>query len=502
MAGGTTTKLAAQATDADAGAGGGWASFADLADALGQPRSDRRRPVACIQGLGFVGSAMAVAAAAARDASGEPTFDVVGVDLPTPDGEAKAAALNAGRLPFATTDSKLRQAAEEAHRVGNLVATTDPRAYSLASVTVVDVPLDLAGGISRPSVDFGPFRRAIRTLARHMRPGALVLVETTVPPGTCEKVVVPELAAVLAERGLPPDAVLVAHSYERVMPGPDYFSSIVSFWRSYAGHTEESADACEAFLSRIIDVDSYPLTRLASTTASETAKVLENSYRATTIALMEEWGRFAEAVGVDLFEVIRGIRRRPTHSNIRQPGFGVGGYCLTKDPLFGAVGATKLFGLDLDFPFSSLAVAVNEDMPLVTLDKVEALLGGAMAERKILLMGVSYRSDVADTRSSPSEVFVRAARARGAEVVCHDPLVADWPELDTVVHRDLPEAAGFDAVVFAVAHAPYGDLDFHAWLNGDRPVVFDANDVLTAEQRAALADLGCPVGSIGRGARQ
>ena len=461
------------------------------------PRADR--PSVAVQGLGFVGSAMAVAVASARDADGNPAFDVVGVDLPTPDGNAKIAALNAGELPFETTDELLRRAAETAHRTGNLVATSDPAAYEGASVVVVDVPLDVSREGGRPTVDFGGFRAAMRTLARHMTPGALVLVETTVPPGTCEKVVVPELAAGLVERGIPPDALLVAHSYERVMPGPAYFESITRFWRSYAGYTPAAAAACEAFLSRVIDVETFPLTRLGSTTASELGKVIENSYRATTIALMEEWGRFAEAAGVDLFEVIHGIRRRPTHSNMRQPGFGVGGYCLTKDPLFGLVGANDLFGLELEFPFSSLAVEINERMPLVTLEKLEGLLGERIVGARILLLGVSYRSDVADTRSSPSETFVRAARARGAELVCHDPLVADWPEVGAPVHRELPAADGFDAVVFAVKHEAYSSLDFRSWLNGDRPIVFDANDVLTNEQRAELAALGCTVGSIGRG---
>lgn len=457
------------------------------------------RPVVAVQGLGFVGSAMAVAVASARDAAGEPVFDVVGVDLPTPDGTAKIDALNTGVLPFETTDLRLKSAVQEAHRLGNLTATSDPRAYEEASVVVVDVPLDVIRNGARPGVDFTGFRAAVRTLARHLRPGALVLVETTVPPGTCEKVVVPELAAGLAERGLAPDTVLVAHSYERVMPGPAYLESITHFWRSYAGHTPAAADACEAFLSRVIDVETYPLTRLRSTTASEMGKVIENSYRATTIALMEEWGRFAEGAGVDLFEVIDGIRRRPTHSNMRQPGFGVGGYCLTKDPLFGVVGANELFELDLDFPFSSMAVEVNEQMPLVTVRKIEELLPDGLEGARILLLGVSYRSDVADTRSSPSEVFVRAARERGAEVVCHDPLVREWPELGVPVHRDLPPPVGFDAVVFAVNHVAYTTLDVRSWLNGDRPVVFDANAVLSEPQRLALAELGCPLGSIGRG---
>src|SRR5439155_14626233 len=144
------------------------------------------------------------------------------------------------------------------------------------------------------------------------------------------------------------------------------------------------------FLSCFINVRDYPLTRVGSTTASETGKLLENSYRATTIAFMEEWGRFAEANGIDLFEVIDAIRVRPTHSNMRQPGFGVGGYCLTKDPHFGAISARQLFGRsDLTFPFSTQAISVNAAMPIGTVDRLECLLGGSLRGKTVLLLGVA-----------------------------------------------------------------------------------------------------------------
>jgi UDP-N-acetyl-D-glucosamine dehydrogenase len=283
-----------------------------------------------------------------------------------------------------------------------------------------------------------------------------------------------------------------------VMPGPDYFDSIANFWRVYAGHTPEAADACEAFLSKVVNTAEYPLTRLSSTTASEIGKVLENSYRATTIAYMEEWGRFAEAVGVDLFEVIDAIRVRPTHSNMRQPGFGVGGYCLPKDPRFAQYGAHELFGLrHLEFPFSQRAVEVNEVMPLVTLDRLEELLEGLEGKR-VLLLGISYRAGVGDTRYSPSEVFVATAGGRGAEVVAHDPLVTEW-EPQPVLPTEIPSPADFDAVVFAVAHPEYVALDVEGWLGDARPVVVDGNKVLPTEGLRRLAAAGCRVWSIGRG---
>lgn len=475
-------------------------TFGGLADSLGCTNPGRDRPVVCVQGLGFVGVAMAIAVADARDRQGEACFNVVGVELATPDGQEKAEAVNAGRMPMANSDTRLHAALERAVLEGNLVATTDASVYGLAAVTLVDIHLDVDSSGDRPSVDFAGLRSAVRSLGDAMPPGSLVIVETTVPPGTCAHVVAPELESALTERGLPADSILLAHAYERVMPGRQYLDSIINFWRVYAGHTPEAADACEAFLSQVINVEEFPLTRLMSTTASETAKVLENSYRATNIAFMEEWGRFGEAVGIDLFEIVEAIRVRPTHSNIRQPGFGVGGYCLTKDPHLADVGARELFGIDdLDFPFSQAAVRINQAMPSVSVNQLEELLGGRLDQKQVLLLGVSYRNEVGDTRYGPSEIFVRETEARGAQVSCHDPLVAYWPEMNRPLPGEIPSGKGFDAVVFAVAHEAYTELDLARWLDGATPLIFDANAVLSLVQRQELRSLGCELASIGRG---
>lgn len=460
---------------------------------------DSARPVICVQGLGFVGAAMAVSIAAARAADGLPAFNVIGVDLDSANGRAAIGALNEGRFPSVTTDTKLLSATAAVRKTGNLIATSDESAYRLAAIIVCDINLDLADNKQAPDVRFDGFEAGIRTIGRNMRPGSLVIVETTVPPGTCSRVVAPALADELRKRSENPDAFLLAHSFERVMPGADYFDSIINFWRVYAGHTPAAAQACRAFLEKVVNTRDFPLTELASTTASETTKVMENSYRAVNIAFIEEWARFAEAVGVDLFEVIGAIRQRPTHSNIRQPGFGVGGYCLTKDPLFAGIAARRLFKRDdLAFPFCERAIAVNDAMPLVSLQKLGAMLGG-LAGKRIALFGVSYRQDVGDTRYSPSEIFARAAAKQGATVIAHDPLVQHWEEMAIDLAPAPPSAAGIDAAVFAVPHREYREMDLVKWIGTTKPAVLDANSVLTAEQRAALRAAGCCVESIGMG---
>lgn len=456
-------------------------------------------PLVCVQGLGFVGSAMAVAVASAR--SGEhAAYNVMGVDLPNEAGTAKVASINQGSLPFAVSDDYFSQKFDEAIAFGNLAATTDTAVYASADIVVIDIHCDVVFDDGK-GTDFNlkGLEQSVTLLAATMKPGSLIVVETTVPPGTCEKVLYPIVQAGLQKRGLADDAILFAHSYERVTPGKNYLKSITDFYRVFSGINSKSADACEAFLGSIINTTRYPLVRLHNTTASETAKVMENSYRAVNIAFMEEWGRFAEAVGIDLFSVIDAIKLRPTHANMMRPGFAVGGYCLTKDPLFAPLASRKLFKQDnLQFPFSQMAVATNQRMPLVTLDYVEQHLG-SLHGRKLLLLGASYLVDSSDTRHSGSEVFYREAAARGAVLQVHDALVDYWPELDLRPLQQLPLFAAYDALVFVVPHSDYTNMDIERLLAGAKPLVFDANRVLTNQQIARFRAAGCTVKSIGRG---
>ena len=126
-------------------------------------------------------------------------------------------------------------------------------------------------------------------------------------------------------------------------------------------------------------------------------------------------------------------------------------------------------------------------------------LGGDLAGKRLLLLGVAYRSGVADTRNSPGELFVKEGRRRGASIAVADPLVRHWPELNVDLPDTLPAPDGFDAVVFAVGHTDYRDLDVVSWLGEERPLVFDAANVLSVDTRSALDEAAIPVHSIGRG---
>lgn len=452
----------------------------------------------CIQGVGYVGAAMAAAVAEAREKT-VPVFDVVGMDLPTPAGQARVDAINNGVFPFETADAALTKAVRRGRETGNLRASTDLSEYENCNIVVVDVPLDVDFDAVPPVAKFNEFLAAIRTLASRISLGTLVLIETTVPPGTTEKLVVPELRKGFQARNLDPNRVLVAHSYERVMPGPEYLASITNYWRVYAGASEESAQACEEFLKCIINTKKYPMIRLMRTIESEAAKLMENSFRAVNIAFVDEWARFAECTGMDISSVVRAIKVRPTHQNIMRPGFGVGGYCLTKDPLLAGIGARDFFGLsEFSFSFCEAAVKTNHVMPRATI----AMLRNTVTElrnKRLLLLGATYREGVADTRYSPSRDFVVWAEAEGATVDVHDPLVSHLEGIRRPVMRDLPEPTGYDAAVFAVAHEEYRKLEPRRWLGVARPLILDANSVLSPEQISLFQRAGCRVKAIGRG---
>ena len=443
------------------------------------------RKVVVVQGLGFVGAVMALVCANAH--GGE--YAVIGVDLPAPSTYWKICEINAGRFPVRSSDPKVDLYFEKAMRQGNLYATCDPYAYSRADVVIVDVNLDVdkvngsRNELLGYDVDLDGFRKAIGAIGGHCRHDALVLVESTVPPGTCLKLVVPTLRQELEARGLPTDQILVGHSYERVMPGPDYIDSIQNFYRVYAGVDQASADATEAFLRTIISTEKYPLTRLGNTNATEMAKVLENAYRAMNIAFMVEWSRFAEEAGVNLYEVVNAIRLRPTHSNIMFPGVGVGGYCLTKDALMASWARQHMFGGKEPLAQSEQGIATNDLMPWYAFEFIQRHT--PVKDKKVLLLGVSYRGDVADTRFSPVGYLYRFLHEAGASISLHDPYVDHWEEMDMNVTGNLEEVltGDIDIMVFSTMHGMYrNDKALYRFLEQHPHVwVFDTLGIMPEE---------------------
>jgi nucleotide sugar dehydrogenase len=477
------------------------------AEALQRWAKTADRPVVVVQGVGFVGSAMAVAVASSRDAKGKARYSVIGVDLPRPATFWKICQGNEGRLPVDATDKELVEAHHRAvQHEGNLRFSWVEAAYALADVIIVDINLDVDKKSNGSfEVNAAPFEAAIRTVGAFMRPDALVMVESTVPPGTCARVVVPALSEEIRRRGLAGDDYVpqVAHSPERVMPGPNYLGSIIRIWRVFSGNTPAAAARARALLSDVVDVENFPLTELADTTSSEMAKVLENSYRTTNIALIHEWTRMAESAGVDLFAVVEAIRKREgTHNNLRYPGFGVGGYCLTKDALLADWAAREVFGMADGLEVATEAVRINDAMPDHTFEHLQSSLGGVQG-KSVLILGVSYLAGVADTRATPTDLLVERILTGGGQVVLCDPLVSRWEERPdaTILSSPFDVTGEIDALVFALPHEEFKVIDPKRLIEHvGRPVpVIDAQGVISDTDIARYQELGCHVRAVGRG---
>lgn len=452
------------------------------------------KKVVVVQGMGFVGSVMGLVVANALTEE----YAVIGIDLPTVASYWKICSINEGVFPVLASDPKISQYYANSREKKNYYASYDPYAYSKADVVIVDINLDVKkeSGPGKElvgyDVDLRPFRKAIESIGQQCRQDVLVLVETTVPPGTTEKVVKPLLEECLQQRGLPTEQLCVGHSYERVMPGPKYIDSIQNFYRVFAGTDEKSTVAVERFLRTVIRTDEYPLTQLGNTNATEMAKVLENSFRAMNIAFMVEWSRFAEEAGVDIYEVVNAIRMRPTHKNIMLPGLGVGGYCLTKDPLLASWARMNLFGSNDPLLQSEKGVRINDKMPVFAFEYLRTQFNGSMEGKKVLLLGVSYLNDVGDTRYTPVEGFYDELLAAGAQITLHDPHVLYWEEKDLPVTQDLSALLqnNFDLIVITTGHKDYRGNHFLLQQIMEKPALFfyDTIGVLSNEEIRQLSE--------------
>ena len=458
------------------------------------------KKVVVVQGLGFVGAVMSLVCANALAEE----YAVIGVDLATENTYWKIKSINDGIFPLIADDPKIAQFFDNAKAKGNFLATYDPLAYQYADVIIVDINLDVQkesyerGGLKDFNVSLNGFKAAIQSIGRNCRDDVLVLVETTVPPGTCDQVVKPILEDEFVKRDITLLNYRLGHSYERVMPGPQYIDSIREFPRVYAGVDETSADAVEEFLKTIIDTSKCEITRLEHTNATEMAKVLENSYRAMNIAFAVEWSRFAEEAGVDLYGMVNAIRARPTHANLMYPGIGVGGYCLTKDPLLASWARKSHFGSTSDLEMSINGVSVNDQMPKFAFERLVQVFGD-ISEKNVTFLGVSYRGDVGDTRFTPVEPLVDMVRGTGAEIVLHDPFVSYWEEQKCNVESDLSAVldSTTDLIVVSAGHSQYkleSTIDKLMALNTaliyDTIGLFDKEQLLILQSKHKVSVLG------------
>ena len=330
-------------------------------------------------------------------------------------------------------------------------ATTDPSVIADADAVVICVPTPLTpeGG-----PDLGPVLGATRTIAAHLRPGHLVVLESTTYPGTTDD----EVRPILEEAGMVAGSDFhLAFSPERIDPGnPTY--GMRNTPKVVGGLTPACTEAAAAFYGRFVDT----VVRARGTREAEMAKLLENTYRHINIALVNEMARFCHELDIDLWDVIGAARSKPFGFQAFYPGPGVGGHCIPIDPNYLSYQVQAKLGYP--FRFVELAQEINAGMPAYVVRRVQDILnedGKALRGSNVLLLGVTYKPDIADQRESPAKPIAQQLIDKGAHVTFHDPHVRAWRLGGTTVDvvPDLDAAiAGADVCVLLQNHAAY-DVD-------------------------------------------
>jgi UDP-N-acetyl-D-glucosamine dehydrogenase len=385
-----------------------------------------------IIGQGYVGLPLAISSAQAG-------YEVVGVDL----NLEKVALLNSYKSPIEDiSDSEIKNAA----LVGNYKASSNSYIHPSTEIICICVPTPL-GSNHQPDLEI--LKAATTDVGKNLKPGMLVIIESTIQPGTTRNVVVPILEK---ESGLGADKFLVAYSPERIDPMNKKFT-IKNTPKLVAGLTPEAATKAKEFYSKFIDqVDVCDSLEVA-----ETAKLLENSFRLVNISFINELAMFCQKIGIDVNDVIKAASTKPYGFMPFYPSVGVGGHCIPVDPLYLAE-AARAAGAPTRF--IELADEINLAMPTYFVGRASEMLGG-LKDKKVLVIGVSYKPNVADVRETPVEALIAGLAKSGAVVSWHDDLVKNWNGQSSVAL-----GSGFDLAILATPH-DYLDLS----LLGNTPLL-------------------------------
>jgi UDP-N-acetyl-D-glucosamine dehydrogenase len=411
-----------------------------------------------VLGQGYVGLPLSMKAVTAG-------HDVVGVEVST----ARAKRLAEGD---SFVEDVPRVALEAALATGRYRVTDDALGCEGFDVAVVTVPTPLHEGA--PDLSF--IESAARMLAPHVRPGCLVVLESTTYPGTTEQLFAPILEA---GSGLVAGADFsVGYSPERIDPGNRTWD-LATTPKLVSGLDARSLDRTDAFYSTFV----HTTVRVSDCKAAEMAKLLENTFRHVNVALVNELAMFASDLGIDVWEAIEAAATKPFGFMKFTPGPGVGGHCLPIDPSY--LSWTVRQRLGRSFRFVELANDINDHMPDYVASRLMRALnrhGIAMSRAKVLVLGLAYKRNAGDARESPAVALIHRLVADGAEVAVADPHVVEEMAVDAVTRRvalTREEVERADAVVLVTDHDAfdYEMVQKHATLLLDTRHRLDGPDV-------------------------
>ena len=372
----------------------------------------------CVIGQGYVGLPLALDAAKSG-------FDVTGLD----NNSEKVSQITEGISPVEDiTNEQLRTALESGNYRVSAALTFD----SDVKVICICVPTPL-GSDHKP--DLSSLNAAITIAGKNLKPGMLVIVESTISPGTTRQLLLPIL---IKTSGLSEEEFHLAYSPERIDPLNKEWN-IKNTPKLVAGLTDQAAKLAQEFYAKFIDqVVICPTIEVA-----ETAKLLENSYRLVNISFINELSIFCEKIGIDINEVVKAASTKPYGFMPFYPSVGVGGHCIPVDPIY-LSDAAKSAGAASKF--IDLADEINQAMPSYFVERAKQIIDGVKG-KKILVIGLSYKPNVADVRESPVISLIEQLRKAGADVSWHDDLVKSWNGEETT-----PISSDFDLAILATPH--------------------------------------------------
>jgi UDP-N-acetyl-D-glucosamine dehydrogenase len=374
-------------------------------------------------GQGYVGLPLSLAAASAG-------HNVVGIDL----DRQKIELLNSGISPIEDIpgDAILKILFAKKY-----LATSSYEAITNCDVICICVPTPL-GEDREP--DLGPIKIALTEVGKHLKENSLVIIESTIQPGATRNILAPILEK---QSSLSLDRFYLAYSPERIDPRNSQWN-IQNTPKLVAGLNEPSANRAKDFYSSF--VNSVEICN--SLEIAETAKLLENTFRFINISLINELSIFCQKLGINVLEVIDAAATKPYGFMPFYPSIGVGGHCIPVDPLYLA---NKAREIGASTRFIDLADQINQEMPGYFVGRAEEKIGG-LKGKKILVIGVSYKPNVADVRETPVEAFILGLKNKGAQVSWHDDLVKEWNgEISVALSNE------YDSAILATPHA-YLDL--------------------------------------------
>jgi UDP-N-acetyl-D-glucosamine dehydrogenase len=376
-----------------------------------------------VVGLGYVGLPLAVAAANSN-------FLVSGIDA----DEIKILGINSGASPIEDiADLDLKKLVNSRA----LTASTDFSIIKEVQIVLICVPTPLTPD-QKPDLTY--VKMATESVAKYLSEDTLVILESTVSPGTTRNLIAPILAQF---SGLNLNQIQVAFSPERIDPSNKTWG-VKNTPKLVAGLSQEACTRAIDFYSNFID----EVVRCESLEVAETAKLLENSFRYVNISFINEFLIFCQKLGVDVNEVIKAAATKPYGFMPFYPSIGVGGHCIPVDPLYLS---NKARELGAPTRFIDLADQINHEMPGYFVGRAEEKLGG-LKDKKVLVVGVAYKPNVADVRETPVNALISGLKSKGAHVSWHDDLVKEWNGEKSIELR-----TGFDLAIIATPHA-YLDL--------------------------------------------